>query len=286
LSTTQLVKIAIPSDFYDPGGIKPISARYLPNLLNVKNEEDIPDNSDKKSLKPSAQNKSGNGRGSGGGDPFERVVRKGLLGIISGKIKGKAIVSADIFDKGGYAKGIDGILSGLGGLKRGGDGGVGRKGLAGIGFGTGPGSGLDGGPGSVDLLLKNLMKSDAGAVKLKKRESKIYSPKNDIGLKGTGIKTSGRNKASIMRVVMQNLRALRYAYNRRLREKPGLKGRITCKFAIDEFGKVLFCDIVNSSMNDPVLEQEIKNKISRWVFEKIDKPGDVTEVVYPFVFTS
>jgi hypothetical protein len=88
-----------------------------------------------------------------------------------------------------------------------------------------------------------------------------------------------------MRVVMQNLAALRYAYNKRLREKPGLKGKITCKFAIDEFGKVIFCEVVNSDMDDSTLEADIIDKIKRWVFEKIDKPGDVTEVVYPFAFS-
>jgi TonB family protein len=99
-----------------------------------------------------------------------------------------------------------------------------------------------------------------------------------------GALTGGRSRASIMRVVMQNLAALRYAYNQRLREKPGLKGKITVKFAIDEFGKIIFCQVVSSTMDDPSLEETVTAKIKRWVFEKIDKPGDVTEVVYPFVF--
>ena len=84
---------------------------------------------------------------------------------------------------------------------------------------------------------------------------------------------------------MQNIAALRYAYNKRLREKPGLKGKITVKFAIDEFGKVSFASVVESTMSDPELEAIVVDKIKRWVFEKIDKPGDVTEVVYPFVFS-
>ncbi len=48
---------------------------------------------------------------------------------------------------------------------------------------------------------------------LKKKGSlKISAPEF---LKG-GSLTGGRSKASIMRVVMQNLAALRYAYNKRL----------------------------------------------------------------------
>ena len=122
----------------------------------------------------------------------------------------------------------------------------------------------------------------AGSLELKKRGSlKISAPEF---LRGASL-TGGRSKASIMRVVMQNIAALRYAYNKRLREKPGLKGKITVKFAIDEFGKVIFCQVTESTMEDKELETSVTDKIKRWVFEKIDKPGDVTEVVYPFVFS-
>ena len=86
-------------------------------------------------------------------------------------------------------------------------------------------------------------------------------------------------------MVMQNLAALRHAYNIRLREKPGLKGKITIKFAIDEFGNVIFCELEESTMSDAELELAVVDKIRLWKFEKIDKPGDVTEVVYPFMFS-
>ena len=100
-----------------------------------------------------------------------------------------------------------------------------------------------------------------------------------------GALTCGRSRQSIARVVQQNLPALRHAYNQRLREKPGLKGRITVKFAIDEFGKVLFCSVEESTIGDAQLEQVVIGKIGLWRFDKIDKVGDVTEVIYPFVFS-
>jgi hypothetical protein len=207
-----------------------------------------------------------------------------VLGIISGKITGKAVASADIFGKGGFASGIDGVLQGIGGLKAGGSGGVGRKGAAGIGFGAGYGSGFGGGSGmGVDDLIGGLLGGEGeSSLSLKKRGNLTVSEPKFV--KG-GALTGGRSRASIMRVVMQNIAALRYAYNKRLREKPGLKGKITCKFAIDEFGKVIFCEALESTMADPGLEAEVVDKIKRWVFEKIDKPGDVTEVIYPFVFS-
>ena len=248
-----------------------------------KKEEEL--KTDKKTLKKETDKKGAGGKFGGGGDPRARVTQKGVLGIISGKITGKAVASADIFGKGGFASGIDGILQGIGGLKSGGSGGVGRKGAAGIGFGAGYGSGFGGGSGfsGVDDLIGGLLGGEGeSSLSLKKRGNLTVSEPKFV--KG-GALTGGRSRASIMRVVMQNLAALRYAYNKRLREKPGLKGKITCKFAIDEFGKVIFCQVLESSMSDPQLEAEVVDKIKRWVFEKIDKPGDITEVEYPFAFS-
>ncbi len=290
LSTMEVVKVA--SDFYNkmPEQIqaKMLRGQELPETLEKKKKEETKPKeeikTDVKKMKES-KSKGAGGTTGGGGDPRARVTKQGVLGIISGQVKGKSVASADLFGKGGFATGIDAILQGVGGLKSGGGGGVGRKGAAGIGYGAGYGSGFGGsGSGGIDDLIGGLMGGDEGGsgLELKKRGAlKITAP--DF-LKG-GSLTGGRSKASIMRVVMQNLAALRYAYNKRLREKPGLNGKITVKFAIDELGKVIFCQTVESTMADPELEATISDKIKRWVFEKIDKPGDVTEVVYPFVFS-
>ncbi|MCX7727246.1 MAG: TonB family protein [Chitinispirillaceae bacterium] len=290
LSTREIVTVA--TDFFEKipeeRAAKLVKAEDLPATLEQKKkEEEKKDDKekfdDKKKLKPT-KNKGAGGMQGGGGDPRARVTQKGVLGIISGQIKGKSVASADIFGKGGFATDIDAILQGVGGLKAGGSGGIGRKGVAGIGYGAGYGSGFGGsGAGGIDDLIGGLMGGDGGGgLDLKKRGSlKISAPQFTKG----GALTGGRSKASIMRVVMQNLAALRYAYNKRLREKPGLKGKITVKFAIDEFGKVIFCEVVESTMGDPELENTVVAKIRLWVFEKIDKPGDVTEVIYPFVFS-
>jgi TonB family protein len=287
LSTREIVEVA--TDFFEKipeERVAKLVKEELPATLQKKKDDEKKKEdeklNDKKKLKPS-KNKGKGGMTGGGGDPRARVTQKGVLGIISGQIKGKSVASADIFGKGGFATDIDAILQGVGGLKAGGSGGVGRKGVAGIGYGAGYGSGFGGsGSGGIDDLIGGLMGGGGGGLNLKKRGSlKIKAPQFTKG----GALTGGRSKASIMRVVMQNLAALRYAYNKRLREKPGLKGKITVKFAIDEFGKVIFCQVVNSTMGDSQLEKTVVGKIRLWKFEKIDKPGDVTEVVYPFVFS-
>jgi hypothetical protein len=183
----------------------------------------------------------------------------------------KSVTSADIFGKDGFATDVDAILSGVGSLKSGGDGGVGRKGVAGIGYGSGVGGGTDDMHGG----------STGGGLELKKKgELKVSSP--DF-LKG-GALTGGRSRENIQRVVMQNMAALRYAYSKRLREKPGLTGKIVAKFSIDEFGKVISADVVESTMSDSELESTVVFRVKSWNFEKIDKPGDISEVTYPFVF--
>lgn len=287
LSTREIV--TVQSDFFEKIPEErvaklvkdEVSATLDEKKKEEKKEEEI--KKEKKSIKPK-KNQGAGGMQGGGGDPRARVTHKGVLGIISGQIKGKSVASADIFGKGGFATDIDAILSGVGGLKSGGSGGVGRKGVAGIGYGAGYGSGFGGsGAGGIDDLIGGLMGGDGGGgLDLKKRGSLNITSAEFM--KGAAL-TGGRSKASIMRVVMQNIAALRHAYNKRLREKPGLKGKVTVKFAIDEYGKVIFCQVVESTMGDSDLESEIAGKIKRWIFEKIDKPGDVTEVVYPFVFS-
>jgi TonB family protein len=289
LSSIEVVEVA--ADFYTKLPEERI-AKLVTNLPETLKEEEKKKKeeekkkeefkTEKKSLTKKVKPGAGGTTG-GGGDPRARVTRKGVLGIITGQVRGKAVASADVFGKGGFASGIDGILAGVGGLKAGGSGGVGRKGVAGIGYGAGYGSGFGGGAGGVDDLIGNLMGGDeGGGLALKKKGAlKLTEPEFTKG----GALTGGRSKASIMRVVMQNLAALRYAYNQRLREKPGLKGKITVKFAIDEFGKVIFCKVIDSTMGDQPLEETVMEKIRRWVFDKIDKPGDITEVVYPFVFS-
>jgi len=284
LGTRTVMEVA--TDFFEKlpeeRTAKLVKAEEVAATLEKKKEEEKKEEikSDSKKLKPTKS--QGVSAQQGGGDPRARVTQMGVLGIVSGQIKGKSVASADIFGKGGFATDIDAILSGVGGLKSGGDGGVGRKGVAGIGYGSGYGSGFGGGGGGIDDLLGGLMGGGGGNLDLKKRgELKVSSP--DF-LKG-GALTGGRSRASIQRVVMQNMAALRYAYNRRLRDKPGLNGKITVKFAIDEFGKVIFAQVVESTMADSELERTVVDRVKSWNFDKIDKPGDVTEVVYPFVFS-
>jgi len=252
----------------------------LSEPLDEEKEEEVVEEIEKQKeeLRPSS---GSGGETGGGGDPAAHVTRQGVLGIISGAITGQSAASSSADALGGYASGIDAVLSGVGGLTAGGGDGSGRESTAGIGFGSGVGSGFGGNSGGVNDLLGSLMGGGGSNLALEApREVAVRQP---TGAGGAGM-TGGRSRANIMRVVRQNTSSLQYAYTRRLASTPGLRGKITVKWAIDEFGKVLFCTVVSSTINDAQLEAEVVNKIKRWAFGRINKPGDVTEVVYPFVF--
>lgn len=235
--------------------------------------------------KPSVANSS-TASGTGGGSIHARLVQTGVLGILAGKIVGRDAVDGDVFGKGGFAEGMDAIISGIKGLKRGGSSVASRPGADGIGFGPGYRSGFNGdGPGGIDGMIDEMLKPSESALPLTFKTGppgRIAPP----AIQGVSLTGAGRSKSEIMRVVLQNLSALRYAYNQRLRERPGLTGKITIKFAVDERGNVIACEVIGSSIADSQLETVIKGKILRWRFDKIDKPGDITEVVYPFVFST
>lgn len=282
MSTMEIVHVA--TDFFERLP-EERTARLITDEIDAsideeeKKEEEVPQ--ERKKLTEDRSTGSGGSTG-GGGDPRARATATGVLGIISGQITGKSVASADMFGEGGFASGIDAVLSGVGGLKTGGSSGAGRRGVSGIGSGTGYGSGHGGGGGGIDDLLGSLMSGGGGNLDLKKRgELKVTAPDLTKG----GALTGGRSRASIQRVVMQNMAALRHIYNRRLREVPGLGGRVTVKFAIDEFGKVIFAEVTESTTGDNEFNNQVIGRIRRWNFDRIDKPGDVTEVVFPFVFS-
>jgi TonB family protein len=223
--------------------------------------------------------------GRAAGSPKERVAKAGIFAMMSQpKVKGVDAAFGDIVGKGGFAETIDAALNGLGGLKHGGGSSSGRRGVSNLGFGKGYGLTGDGdgsGIGDIGVLTDNYQSIDIG-YKVRKGTLKCDF---DVS-KGGKIASGGRSRSSIMAVVFQNIPALRYLYNSRLNLIPGLKGKITVKFAVDEFGNVLHCEIVDSSIKDAELEQKVVTKIRAWRFDKIDKPGDVTEIVYPFVFAA
>ena len=100
----------------------------------------------------------------------------------------------------------------------------------------------------------------------------------------TGVPSGNfRDMKYIRSVVMQRIGGVKNAYDQRLREKPGLRGKITTAFTIDQQGNVTDCSIVSSNINDTGLEDMLKRIIKQWTFPPVEEKGEV-KVVYPFIF--
>ncbi len=107
----------------------------------------------------------------------------------------------------------------------------------------------------------------------------------NIGTIKRGGKSGNRTRANVMRKIMGILASMRYAYNVFLRDEPGLKGRITIKFIINQEGMVIYARVVSSTVGNCAMEKKEMDIIVNTNFGKIDSPYDLTEVVYPFIFS-
>lgn len=96
-----------------------------------------------------------------------------------------------------------------------------------------------------------------------------------------------RSRASIQTVIMQNMAPLRKAYVQHMRGKPRFaEGKVMVKFEINEFGKIISAQVVESDLNDSEFETTVVTSLKTWDFGKVDKKGDITEVTYPFNFVN
>jgi len=115
-----------------------------------------------------------------------------------------------------------------------------------------------------------------------------------VGRKGMGgdgsdklgsLMTGGRSRSSIQRVVTANMSDLSRTYNALLRVMPERGGTVTVRFAVNEHGKVIHSRVAHSTIKVPEFENIVATLVRTWDFGPNHKPGDVTEVTYPFVFT-
>lgn len=223
----------------------------------------------------------GNRGGRGSGDILQRVNEQGLIAILRGKARGGNVVSMAAMPS-SFTKDLDVVINNISGLKTSGRAGTGRKGLTGAEFNSGY-SGEGGPSGNIDELISDL----TGTIG---RVSGLSITPTEVARTGSSTfwKTqeglSGRSPQDIYAVVMQHVAGLRHEYAKRLRDQPGLKGKITVKFSIAKSGSVLLCRMVESTLRDPVFEKVVVEKIKTWKFDACGDCG-IAMVTYPFVFS-
>ena len=178
-----------------------------------------------------------------------------------------------------FARDIDKILKNTNGLQTTGKTHIGeRAGKVNGGFNEGVASG---GGGGIEGAFGNLFGGPGGGLNTKSLKGNMKTPSvRDIDL---GAGNSSRSASDIMKVVRTRTPGLRHIYNKYLKKKPGLEGKVTLKFTIAPGGEVISIAVVSSTTGHGEFDGEIKNAVGRWTFSKV-KSGNTT-VTIPFTFS-
>ncbi len=87
---------------------------------------------------------------------------------------------------------------------------------------------------------------------------------------------ASRSREEIERVFDANKGRIFTLYNRALRENPALQGKVVLRLTIAADGRVTFCEIVSSELNDPELERGLVQRVLQFQFEARDNVEAIT----------
>lgn len=236
----------------------------------------------KRTMAPHGKGVKAFSRQKGAGTPNIVVTNNGIFrAMADARIKSYGM--DDVITGVGSATGLDAVIAGNMDLSQSRGTSFGRVEGGTVGTGTiGDGSGWGGGTDGVESLMADLAQTQTSKVALVPAKVSLPSVERAYSM-GFGIE-GGRKKYEIMRIVRSNLAGLSHTYNKFLRANPSNGGTVTLKWAIDEFGNVLNCEVINSTLENPNFEKELVRRIKQWQFGVIRAPGDVTTVVFPFEF--
>ncbi len=103
--------------------------------------------------------------------------------------------------------------------------------------------------------------------------TQVENPVEAFGPAGGAAQRSGesdkpsRSREEIERVFDRNKGAIYTLYNRALRENPALQGKVVLRLTIGADGRVTFCEVVSSELNDPDLEQKLVQRVMLFQFD-------------------
>ncbi len=87
---------------------------------------------------------------------------------------------------------------------------------------------------------------------------------------------ASRSREEIERVFDANKGRIFTLYNRALRENPALQGKVVLRLTIAADGRVTFCEIVSSELNDAELERGLVQRVLQFQFEARDDVEAIT----------
>jgi periplasmic protein TonB len=87
---------------------------------------------------------------------------------------------------------------------------------------------------------------------------------------------ASRSREEIERVFDANKGRIFTLYNRALRANPALQGKVVLRLTISADGRVTFCEIVSSELNDAELERGLVQRVLQFQFEARDDVESIT----------
>jgi len=91
------------------------------------------------------------------------------------------------------------------------------------------------------------------------------------------------SKEAIQEVILEHVTRIRFCYERELKARPNLSGKIVVKFVIAKDGTVSSADIKESTLDLPDMESCVLDVIRQMAFPE-PKGGGIVIVSYPFLF--
>lgn len=247
-------------------------------MMIVERKEEKKEVKEKKKTEQIMRKRAGGGgKPKGRGNPRAEMSRTVIRMLTSQTNNPSAIAYTLMKDK-NFAKDIDKVLKNSNGLQLTGKTKIGeRRGKVDGGFNDGA---FAGGSGGVGDALANLMGGAAGALSTRAIGNMKVPSMRDIDMGSGG---GARSASDVMKVVRNRTPGLRHIYNKYLKKNPGFQGKVTLRFTIAPGGEVIGNTIVSSTTGYSEFDNEIKNAVSRWMFNKV-KSGNTT-VTIPFTFS-
>ena len=111
------------------------------------------------------------------------------------------------------------------------------------------------------------------------------APRGNIKMdQGEDVGGSGEFDAKLVTAeVKKRLRAIQICYEQQLRRNPGLQGKVTVQFTIEQSGTVSKANATENTTNDPQVASCVVDTVKRFRFNPGPEGGSVT-YSYPFVF--
>lgn len=132
----------------------------------------------------------------------------------------------------------------------------------------------------TDDGLAGLLGGSGGGIATKAKGSIRTPSESEIDMSAGG---GSRSVADIMKVVRQRTTGLRHVYNKYLNKKSNFQGKVVLKLTIAPGGEIINISIASSTTGYKNFDNEIKDSVSRWKFNKV-KGGNAT-VTIPFTFS-